>query len=213
MILGAAALLVTTAGCDESSSSEVEVELASEPDWPQVIASALDEAYGRSGTGMANPEPDAVPEYVHWIPADGHIVYVTSGAFRHRFPHEFSLRVRFSDPPAGQSLMEVAPDWPSRVLAEIARVEARAPRPFAPGNYLRNVPLEGLPYRHFAFVRDPVLVDLEAPGAQQSLVFVQVIPLTDEQLREIDAVETGATNTVLRDWAQRDRLLLVDPVR
>lgn len=121
---------------------------------------------------MANPEPDAIADYVHWVPADGHIAYVTSGAFRHRFPHEFTLRVRFSAPPAGQSLLEVAPEWPSRVLAEIARVEARAPRPFAPGNYLRNVPLEGLPYQHFAFVRDPVLADLEADGTQQPLVFV-----------------------------------------
>jgi hypothetical protein len=54
---------------------------------------------------------------------------------------------------------------------------------------------------------------LQVGLAPQPLAFVQVVPLTVEQLAAIDAIPLGATNTVLRDWAARDELLLVESSR
>lgn len=102
--------------------------------------------------------------------------------------------------------------WPVEALAEIARVEARMERPFAPGNHLSNMEVGGevLKYHHFAFVTDPVLPRISLEGAKQPLVFVQVVPLTDVQEAAIAGIPAGATNTVLADWAERDDLLLVE---
>ena len=196
---------LATFGCDASAPEHTQPST-----WPAAIEAALDRAYGPSGVGMANPDPDGVPEYVHWIAQRDHVVYVTRGAYRREFPHEFVMRVRLADAPRDERLWEVAPEWPSRALAEIARVEPTLRRPLAPGNYLRNVTVEGLPLRHFAFVTDPVLGMQRIPGAAQPLVFIQVVPLTDAQLSTIDAIPSGAANTVLRDWAARDPLLIVD---
>lgn len=179
--------------------------------WPERIADAITRVYGEPGVGMASQDPDAVVAYVHWVPADGHVVYVTSGVYRSRFPHELVMRIRFEDPPTDERLWQVAPSWPTAVLAELGRVEAGSPHPFAPGNHITNVDIEGVdaPYRHFAFVRDPVLPELRGPG-EHPLVFVQVVPLTETQRRAIDAVPTGQRIGVLSEWAARDRLLLVD---
>lgn len=204
--------VLATLGCGSNAPEEPAPpeHPAAPATWPEAIEAELTRVYGPPSTGTANPSSDGVPEYVYWIAQPDHVVYVTRGAYRRELPHEFVMRVRLADPPRDARLWQVAPEWPSRALAEIARVEPTLPRPFAPGNYLRNVTLEGLPLRHFAFVTDPVLGRLELPGAAQPLVFVQVVPLSDDQLASIDAIPTGATNTVLRDWAARDPLLIAD---
>lgn len=176
------------------------------------IARALDRVYGHSGVGFAVESPDDIARYVALYPATDHIVYVTFGAHRHRFPHEFVMRIRYAAPPEGEALWEAAPAWPVRALREIARVEPKMPHPFAPGNHLSNMEVHGevLAYRHFAFVTDPVLprVTLERTG--QPLVFVQAVPLTDAQEAAIAAIPAGERNTVLADQAERDPLFRVE---
>lgn len=177
-------------------------------DWPDRIGRALEQAYGEVGVGFANP--GGVADYVYVIPATDHLVYVTSGGYRSRFPHEFVMRVRFADPPHGEKLWQVAPTWPVHALAEMARAETRANYPFAPGNFLRNVTLADLPYRHFYFAKEAVLPEVLGPSGDP-LVFVRTVPLTDDQLAEIDATPEGQTIPLLPAWAARDPLLLVAP--
>lgn len=178
-------------------------------DWTSTVADYLDAKYPQPIMGMVNTDTDAVVNYVARYPAEDHLVYVTDGASAHRFPHEFVMRIRFDT--NADDLDERAPAWPDHVLAELAEVESRTQRLFTPGDSLENLKLDGvtLPYRHFVIYKDPHLDPLDGPGPEP-LFFLQVIPLTDAQLSKFNATPEGAPSKMMREWSERDPLLLVD---
>lgn len=176
--------------------------------WEWRTAEFLDKRYGKPGMGMANQNPDAIIEYVARYPAQDHVVYVTSGASSHRFPHEFVMRVKL-ERASRETIGERAPMWPDHVLTELAEVEERTDRVFAPGDFISDMSLEGSPYRHFAVFKDPVLEPLHRPRSEP-LFFLQVVPLSDAQLAMFNASPEGEPIPLMTAWSSRDPLLLVD---
>jgi hypothetical protein len=169
----------------------------------------LDAIYGQGGMGMAQQAPDAVVRFVSLHRKDEHVAYVTHGVSDSRFPHEFVMRVRCSAATSPEPLIEVAPMWPVSVLAELAETEKRLEKVFPPGEHLANLGIPGveLPYRHFVFQMDPVLLPIE--DGDRLLAFVQVLPFSDEEWTEVEKIPQGETNTVLKARLENDPLGLV----
>jgi hypothetical protein len=182
-----------------------------DPTMSAAVDRAVSEVYGEGGWGMANLSPDALVQFVSIHRHEDHLVYVTHGVAETKPAHEFVLRIRH---PAAKSsedkLIEVAPMWPVSLLAEIAETEKRLGKPFPFGDSLGGVVLEGveLPYRNIVFMKDSVLHPFTFE--QSRVVFVQTVLFDDADYAEMDAIEPGQTNTVLKDRMVGDPLGLVD---
>lgn len=173
----------------------------------------LEATYGPGGMGWANPIEVGLVEYVHVFVVAGpprHYAYVTRGLHRWRHPHELVVRVAIDDGAAAPGF-ESAPQWPVTLIHLLAGMTERTGNSPCYNDYVRHINASGvdLTFRHVAFVRDAVLAPID-DGAG-FLAFVQVVPLGDAQLAAMDAIPAGATNTVLRDWAARDPLLVRRP--
>ncbi len=83
-------------------------------------------------------------------------------------------------------------------------------RPLPPSDSLGNITLPGvtLPYRNVVFMMDPVLRPIEE--GDRLLAFVQVLPFDDATFAEMQAIQRGRLDTILKARLEADPLGLVD---
>lgn len=173
------------------------------------VEQAISDTYGPDGMGMADLRAGAVVEFVSLHARDGHLVYITHGVIKHRYPHEFVLRLRDPAATSPRPLIEVAPMWPVNLLREIAEAEERRGAVFRPRDLLGNItiPTVALPFRNVVFLLDPVLKGVQVGPTYVG--FVQVLLFDDADWATMDAIPTGQTNTVLKARLETDPLGLV----
>lgn len=171
---------------------------ASTDGWPIPVATA--------GDGPAPAAVEHVALYV--VDAPRHYVYVTRGLLRWRHPYELVLRVAVPDD-QGEVGFATAPTWPTALLAAVGDAVRTRNKSIALGERLRELGVAGeAPYRHAVVVPDPELEWIEGER-DEGLAFLQVVPLTDAQLAEMDEGSADGKNPALAAWAASDRLLLV----
>jgi hypothetical protein len=164
---------------------------------------ALAERYGDAPADTWDAPAGGLVSRVVRYDLDGdtpHRVWVSRGLRAWRRPHELVVRVRRGEGDA--------PEWPRALLTALDARTRDRDRTTALGEIVRDLEVEGAPFRHFLMVPDPSLEWIEDPfSPDEGLAFVQVVPLTEE--RQAEMGDEIARNAVLAAWSQEDHLLLV----
>lgn len=214
-IAGFTLLYLLSGGCSKEAPSSSQPTADEKPrfntpaavDWPPLLAEHLSKLFP-SSQGWGYAQHAGVVGYVHVLTAADHWVYVTSGASTLESPHEFVMRVSHSSDVKKPDAWRDAPMWPVQVLCELAEVEKRTRRELGHMARLRKMVISESQgkHRHFLIQKpDGVLKPIIAED--ETLSFVRVVPLTDEELALVEA--PGPASSFLADWFDADPLMKI----